>query len=99
MGFGNPHLIAAIARYAIIAFAVIAAVNQVGIAETVVNTLFIGTVASAALAVGLAFGLGGQQTAAEITQSWCIRGQQASQKVARYADQKQAEQQPVQEPG
>jgi hypothetical protein len=91
MGFGNPDLIAAIARYAIIVFAVIAAVNQIGIATTVVNTLFIGTVGALALALGLAFGLGGQTTAAQITQGWYTKGQQASQKVARYAQTKQAE--------
>jgi hypothetical protein len=91
MGFGNPDLIAAIARYAIIVFAVIAAVNQIGIAATVVNTLFIGTVGAVALALGLAFGLGGQDTAAQITQGWYTKGQEASRKVARYADNKQAE--------
>jgi hypothetical protein len=96
MGFGNPDLIAGIARYAIIAFAVIAAVDQLGIAETVVNTLFTGLVAALALAIGLAFGLGGQGTAAQITQGWYQRGQEASQKVAAYAERKQAQQ--AQEP-
>lgn len=89
MGFSNPDLIAAVARYAIIVFAVIAAVDQVGIAETVVNTLLIGTVAAVALAVGLAFGLGGQQTAAQMTQDWYAQGQAAGQKVARYAGRKE----------
>ena len=91
MGFGNPDLIANIARYAILAFAVIAAVDQLGIAETVVNTLFTMIVASVALAFALAFGLGGQQTAARITEGWYQSGQQASQKLAQYAQRKQAE--------
>jgi hypothetical protein len=93
MGFGNADLIAGIARYAIIVFAVIAAVDQIGIAETVVNTLLVGTVAALALAFGLAFGLGGQQTAAQMTASWYAKGQQASQRVARYAERKQADSQ------
>ena len=91
MGFGNPDLIANIARYAILGFAVIAAVDQLGIAETVVNTLFTMIVAAVALAFALAFGLGGQQTAARITEGWYQSGQQASQKVAQYAQRKQAE--------
>ena len=91
MGMGNPELLGGIARYAIIGFAVIAAVDQLGIAETVVNTLFIMTIGALALAFGLAFGLGGQQVAAQMTQSWYARGQEASRKVAQYAERKQAE--------
>ena len=96
MGFGNPDLVANIARYAIIAFAVIAAVNQLGIAPTVVNTLFIAIVGAVAAAFALAFGLGGRDVAAQITQNWYTKGQEASQKVGQYAQRKQADQQRVQ---
>ena len=91
MGLGNPDLLAGVARYAIIAFAVVAAVDQLGIAETVVNTLFVMTIGALALAFGLAFGLGGQGVAAQMTQGWYARGQEASQKVAAYAERKQVE--------
>lgn len=74
MGAGNPTLLAAVARYAIIGFAVIAALSQLDIAPTIVNTLFIGLVAALALAAGLAFGLGGRDVAAELTQSWYAGG-------------------------
>ena len=84
MGFSNSELLGSVAYYAILAFAVVAAVNQLGIAPTVVNTLFIGLVAVVVLSVGLAFGLGGQQTAAQITASWYEKGRAASQKVAEY---------------
>jgi hypothetical protein len=87
MGIGSPTLMANIARYAIIAFAVVAAVNQLGIAPTVVNTLLIGTVGAVALAVGLAFGLGGRDVAARITEGWYASGQQAAQKVAQYTQE------------
>lgn len=90
MGFGNPDLMANIARYAIIAFALIAAVDQLGIAATVVQTLFTGLVIAIAGALALAFGLGGQQTAARITEGWYQRGQEASQRVAQYAQRRQA---------
>ena len=91
MGLGNPDLLAGVARYAIIAFAVVAAVDQLGIAETVVNTLFVMTIGALALAFGLAFGLGGQQVAAQMTQGWYTSGREATQKVAQYAERKQAE--------
>jgi hypothetical protein len=85
MGFSNPELLGNIANYAILVFAVIAAIDQLGIAETVVNTLFIGLVAMVVLAAGLAFGLGGQQTAAQITAGWYAKGREATAKVAQYA--------------
>jgi hypothetical protein len=44
-----------------------------------------------ALAFGLAFGLGGQQVAQQITQGWYASGQAASQKLAQYADRKEAD--------
>ena len=90
MGFSNPELLGTIAQYAIITFAVIAAVDQLGIAETVVNTLFMGLVATLVLAFGLAFGLGGQQTAGRITESWYRSGQQAAERVARYNESQAA---------
>ncbi len=91
MGFGNPDLIANIAKYAIISFAVIAAVDQLGIAETVVNTLFIGIVAALAAAFALAFGLGGQNVAGQLAQSWYDKGHEAGQKVADYAEAQSSE--------
>ena len=67
---GNPNFFATIAKAAVWAFAIIIAVNQLGIAETLVNTLFMGVVAALAIAIGLAFGLGGRETAAEIVGKW-----------------------------
>ncbi|MCA1571894.1 MAG: small-conductance mechanosensitive ion channel [Chloroflexi bacterium] len=94
MGFDNPDLFANIARFAIIGFAIIAAVDQLGIAETVVNTLLIGVVAALAAAFALAFGLGGQRVAGQITQSWYEKGQAAGQKVSDYAQSESTESTP-----
>ena len=91
MGFSNAELLGNVAHYAILVFAVIAAVDQLGIAETVVNTLLIGLVATVVLAAGLAFGLGGQQTAARITEGWYESGRRASRKVAEYAQSQGSE--------
>jgi mechanosensitive ion channel-like protein len=70
MGFTNASLLGRLAEIAIVAFAVIIAIDQIGIAPNLVNTLFIGVVGALALAFGLAFGLGGREVAAELTQSW-----------------------------
>ena len=75
MGFSNAPLLGRIAEIAIVAFAVIIAINQIGIAANLVNTLFIGIVAALAIAFGLAFGLGGRDVAAQLTQSWYEQSQ------------------------
>jgi hypothetical protein len=81
MGFSNAPLLGKIAEVAIIAFAVIIAINQIGIAANLVNTLFVGIVAALALAFGLAFGLGGREVAAQLTQRWYEQSQAAAAKV------------------
>lgn len=63
-GFSTADMLASIARYAILVFAVLAALNQLEIAPELVQMLFMGIVFAAALAFGLAFGLGGREAAA-----------------------------------
>ena len=84
-GLGNPELLATIARVAVWAFAIVIAVNQIGVATTIVNTLFMATVGAVALAVALAFGLGGRDTAGEIVRTWYERGRQAAPKLGEAA--------------
>ena len=88
-GLGNPELLANIARIAVWAFAIVVAVNQIGIATTLVNTLFMATVAAFALALGLAFGLGGRDTAALIVRGWYDRSRQTGPQVADAAGRMQ----------
>ncbi|MFA5942761.1 MAG: hypothetical protein WC798_03770 [Candidatus Paceibacterota bacterium] len=52
-----------VARYAILIFAVLAALSQLNVAAAFVQTLFTGVVIAVSLALGLAFGLGGQKAA------------------------------------
>ena len=52
-----------VARYAILVFAILAALAQLNVATAFVQTLFTGVVIAVSLAVGLSFGLGGQKAA------------------------------------
>jgi len=61
--YGSPTLFASIARWGIIGFAVLIALEQLDIAPALLNVLFTAIVGSLALAVGLAFGLGGRDSA------------------------------------
>jgi hypothetical protein len=87
MGVGNANLLSRLAKYAVIAFSIIAAFNQIGIAQTVVNTLLFGLIGSIALALGLAFGLGGREVAAQITRSWYDRGQVLADKIKQRSEE------------
>jgi len=66
MGTGTSSTLEVITKYAIMVFVTLAALSQLGIAQQLIVTLFTGFVAMFALAGGLAFGLGGKETAAEI---------------------------------
>jgi hypothetical protein len=85
-GFSNPHFVATIAKVAVWGFGIIIAVNQIGIATTLVNTLFMGFVGALALALGLSFGLGGRETAGEIISEWYRQGRQAAPKIVDAAE-------------
>jgi hypothetical protein len=85
-GFENPDLLATIARVAVWSFGIVVAVNQIGIAQALVNTLFMGFIGALALAAGLAFGLGGRETAGQIVQNWYNRGRANQPKMERAAE-------------
>ena len=69
-GFTNPETLANVARTAVWAFAVVVAINQLGIATNLINTLFTGFVGALAIALGLAFGLGGRDLASRTLDNW-----------------------------
>lgn len=62
-GGKSPELFGRIAYYLVIGFAIMAALNQLEIADELVNTLFTGIIFALSLAGGLAFGLGGKEAA------------------------------------
>jgi hypothetical protein len=85
-GLGNPDFLATVAKVMVWGFAIVVAVNQIGVAQTLVNALFIAVVGAAAIALGLAFGLGGKDTAAKIVQDWYATSQNASRRFDRMVE-------------
>lgn len=69
-GLPNASTVGTLTFVAVLAFGIVAAADQIGVAQTLINTLFMGIVAALALAFGLAFGLGGQKEAAQIWSDW-----------------------------
>jgi len=65
-----------ISRWAIWVFAILAALFQLGIAAAFVQTLFTGIIVAVSLALGLSFGLGGQDAAAKFIEK--VKGDIAS---------------------
>ena len=63
-GMKSFNLAGSVTKWAIWIFAILTAVMQLGIAVSFINTLFTGIVIAVALALGLSFGLGGQDAAA-----------------------------------
>ncbi len=58
--------IASVTRWAINVFVVLAVLSQLGVATDLIKILFTGLVAMLAIAGGIAFGLGGQNTAKDV---------------------------------
>ncbi len=65
-GFEAANLLGSLTRWAIIAFAVIAALSELQIAEAFLLDLFRAVIAMIAVAGGLAFGLGGKDHAKKV---------------------------------
>jgi hypothetical protein len=85
-GLSNSDFLAKTSAIIVWAFAIVVAVNQLGIATELVNTLFMAVVGAIALGAGLAFGLGGRETAAEILRKWYAKAQENKGKIVQVAD-------------
>lgn len=68
-GMSRPDLFGKVAYVAILTVAVLAALNQLKVASELIQPLFIGMVFAIALALGLAFGLGGREAASRVIDS------------------------------
>lgn len=66
LGGESSNLLSTVARWAMVFFTALVVLNQLGVAADLVRILFTGIVAMLAIAGGLAFGLGGQDTAKKV---------------------------------
>lgn len=69
-GLSTAPLLATVARWAIVIFAVLTALTQLNVAQNMIFILFAAFVGMVALAGGLAFGLGGVETARGLVSGW-----------------------------
>ena len=66
----TSRLLSKIASYLVVIVAILAAVNELGIAQSLINTLFTGLVATLTLGIGLALGLGGKDVISKMLMDW-----------------------------
>jgi len=66
LGIASANSLSVFTKGVIVFFTILIVLNQLGVAQDLVRILFTGIVAMLAIAGGLAFGLGGQETAREI---------------------------------
>ncbi len=69
LGKGMAHTLGLVAQWSVMIFVSFLVLHQLGVAQEMLRILFGGIVAMLALAGGLAFGFGGQNTAKEITEA------------------------------
>lgn len=77
-GATGSDLLASIAQYAIIVYAVFAAITQLGIAVELTAPTFLIVLGAVALAVAIAFGIGGREVAQDIIEKAYNRRQQVT---------------------
>jgi len=72
---GNANVLASVARYGVIAFAVVSALSQLEIAPAIVNALWFALIGGTVAAFALAFGLGMRDAAGSIAAGQLIKGE------------------------
>lgn len=65
----SARTIASIVRWAVTVFVALAVLSQLGVASDLIRILFTGFVAMIAIAGGIAFGLGGQESAKDVVEN------------------------------
>jgi uncharacterized membrane protein len=69
MDIGYAGFLGSVVRFSIYTFAILAMLLQLGITPTIIDTLIKGFVGTVSISLGLAFGLGGKEAAAELIES------------------------------
>jgi small-conductance mechanosensitive channel len=84
-GWPHKHLLALLARIGIIVLTLAMALAQMGIADSIITLAFGVPLIGVALAIGLAFGLGGKDAAAKQVDQWQVQVKEVDQKLAAQA--------------
>lgn len=66
----TARLAGKVSSYIVVIIAALIAISELGIAETFINILFIGFVATLAIGLGLAFGMGSKDLVAKVLNNW-----------------------------
>ncbi len=67
---GNPRMLGRLLQFAIVAFVLFIALEQIGVGMQIITTFFGAVMLALAIGCGLAFGLGGRDTAKRIVDGW-----------------------------
>lgn len=70
----TSRLLSKIASYLVVIVAALAAINELGIAQSLINIIFIGVVTTLSLGLGLAIGLGAKDTVSQMLGEWYNQG-------------------------
>jgi len=70
VGFDEAPLLGRLARYAVLLFVILIALDQLGIGGDIIRQSFLIILAGVVLALALAFGLGGREWAANLLEYW-----------------------------
>jgi len=81
----RKYLLALVARIAIVVLSLAMALTTMGLADSIVALAFGLPLVGVALAIGLAFGLGGRETAAKQLDQWQVSMKDVDQKLAAQA--------------
>jgi hypothetical protein len=84
-GIAGARTMARAAKAAVILLAAFMALEQLDIAQDIVLVFFIAVVGAAALAAGIAFGIGGREVAAQIIGEWYARHRRAEDRASAHA--------------
>ena len=82
-GLTASGLLASLAKWFILLFTFLTAVTELDVAQSMIFILFACAVGMVALAGGLAFGLGGRETAAQIVNTWYSRNQRSTPQLTQ----------------
>jgi len=80
VGLDDGELLGRISQYAIMIFVVLIALDQVNVVTDIIRQTFLILLSGLALALALAFGIGGQKSAADLLERWWPRKGSAGRK-------------------